>query len=325
VWADSARQKRPVVHNDYPHLAEKKGYPEGHFPVLRHLSVPVMEDGLVRIIIGVGNKEAPYDDLDVSQLELIANEVQKFVQRRRMVLQLEKAASKLESSNQELQQFAYVVSHDLQEPLRMVSSYLALLERRYKDQLDSDADEFIDFAVDGAKRMSGMIDGLLQYSRVETQGAPFVETDLEAAFAEARSNLNLAMQESGAELDQGPLPTVAADASQMARLFQNLLGNALKFRREEPPRLRVEANQQEEEWVISVSDNGIGIAADETKRIFGMFQRLHTREEYPGTGIGLAVCKRIVERHGGRIWVESTEGEGSTFFFTLPVLQQTPS
>ena len=229
--------------------------------------------------------------------------------------------ARLQSSNQELQQFAYVVSHDLQEPLRMVSSYLQLLERRYKGRLDEDADEFIAFSVDGAKRMSAMIQGLLQYSRVETQGAPFAEVDLQQVFAEAEANLQLAVSETKAELSRGALPTVAADAGQMERLFQNLIANALKFRGEAPPRLRVEARRDGGEWLFSVIDNGIGIPADQRERIFVMFQRLHTREEFEGMGIGLAVCKRIVERHGGRIWVESEVGEGATFHFTLPVLE----
>ena len=237
---------------------------------------------------------------------------------RERTAELEEASRKLEASNNELQQFAYVISHDLQEPLRMVSSYLKLLSRRYRNKLDQDADEFIGFAVDGARRMATMIDGLLQYSRVETQGEPFADTDLEQVLAEALANLRLAVEESAAEITHSPLPTVAADADQMERLLQNLIGNALKFRKDAPPKVRIEARRQEREWVVSVADNGIGISPEQTEHIFAMFQRLHTREEYPGLGIGLAVCKRIVERHGGRIWVESRAHEGATFYFTLP-------
>jgi light-regulated signal transduction histidine kinase (bacteriophytochrome) len=227
-------------------------------------------------------------------------------------------AERLENSNQELQQFAYVVSHDLQEPLRMVSSYLQLIERRYQDRLDQDGTEFIEFAVDGATRMSAMIEGLLQYSRVETQGSTFSEADLEVLLGATLENLQLAIDENEAEVEHGPLPRLSVDASQIMRLLQNLIGNALKFRSERPPRVRVEAEQKDGEWIFSVADNGIGIPADQGGRIFGMFQRLHTRDVYPGMGVGLAVCKRIVERHGGRIWVESEEGAGSTFYFTLP-------
>ena len=228
---------------------------------------------------------------------------------------------RLQRSNEELQAFAYTASHDLQEPLRMITSYLRLLSRRYRGRLDLDADEFIDFAVDGAKRMAAMIDGLLEYARVESRGHSFAVIDLEGVLAEVLASLSLAMKESGAEVSHGALPTVAADAVQMQRLFQNLIGNALKFRSDRPPRVRVEASRIEAEWEISVADNGIGIPSHQTERIFKLFQRLHTREVHPGTGIGLGVCKRIVERHGGRIRVESKEGEGSRFYFTLPALE----
>lgn len=236
----------------------------------------------------------------------------------REIVAREAMGEELQRSNDELQRFAYVVSHDLQEPLRMVSSYLQLLSRRYTGKLDQDADEFIAFGVDGANRMSSMIEGLLEYSRVNTEGASLSDTDLEQVLDEALANLGLALEESGVELRRGALPTLPADAGQMQRLFQNLIGNALKFRAEESPRVSIEALRDGERWRISVSDNGIGIPADHAERIFTMFQRLHTREEYAGMGIGLAVCKRIVERHGGRIWVESVEGEGSRFYFTLP-------
>lgn len=244
--------------------------------------------------------------------------VQDITTRHLAELALKKISARLKASNQDLQQFAYVISHDLQEPLRMVSSYLQLLERRYRGEMDQDADEFIHFAVDGAQRMSAMIDGLLQYSRVESQAQPFVETDLETALEGALANLQLAIEESGAEVIHGPLPKVDGDAGQMQRLFQNLIGNAVKFRGKQSPQVRVEAVRQENVWVISVADNGIGISPEQVERIFVIFQRLHTRDDYPGMGIGLAVCKKIVESHGGRIWVESKEGEGSLFFFTLP-------
>lgn len=244
--------------------------------------------------------------------------VQEITERRRAELALEEASSRLEASNRELRQFAYVVSHDLQEPLRMVSSYLQLLWRRYRGRLDNEADEFIGFAVDGATRMSAMIEGLLQYSRVETQGRPFAETDLERVVDGTLANLRLAVEESGASVERGPLPRLRADAEQLGRLFQNLIGNALKFRAEETPRVVIEAVRDGRWWRFSVSDNGIGVDPEQSERLFEMFQRLHTREEYPGMGVGLAVCRRIVERHGGRIWVEPGEGEGAVFRFTLP-------
>ncbi len=228
----------------------------------------------------------------------------------------------LRRSNAELEQFAYVASHDLQEPLRMVSSYTQLLARRYKDQLDDDADEFIDYAVDGAERMQRLINDLLVYSRLGTRGKEFAPTDCDEVLEGVRDNLQVAIEESGVDLASGELPTVMGDRSQLLRLLQNLVENAIKFSGVEPPEIRVQAELSEDEWVFSVEDNGIGIAPEYADRIFVIFQRLHDRVQYPGTGIGLAVCKKIVERHGGRIWIESEVGEGSTFYFTLPALRR---
>jgi PAS domain S-box-containing protein len=240
-------------------------------------------------------------------------------ERKRTEEKLKLTLADLERSNKELEQFAYVASHDLQEPLRMVSSYTQLLARRYQSQLDADANEFIAFAVDGANRMQRLINDLLAYSRVGTHGKGFELTDCTAVLDQALANLKAAIDKSGAVVTHDPLPTVMADNLQLVQLFQNLIGNAIKFHGEEPPRVHVSTEQKGNAWVFSVRDNGIGIEPRYTERIFILFQRLHTREEYPGTGIGLAICKKIAERHGGRIWVESQPGIGSTFYFTIPI------
>ncbi len=231
---------------------------------------------------------------------------------------LQQAMEELQRSNSELEQFAYVASHDLQEPLRMVASYCQLLQRRYAAKLDGDAHEFIGFAVEGAKRMQSLINDLLLYSRVGTKGKPFTPTSLEQVLADAVANLTVSIGEAKAEISHDPLPMVQGDRVQLLQLLQNLLGNALKFRRETPVRIHVGAQRHGGLWQISVTDNGIGIEPQYAERIFMIFQRLHTREQYPGTGIGLSVCKKIVERHGGRIWVEPAPTGGSVFQFTVP-------
>ncbi|QLG51003.1 PAS domain-containing protein [Natrinema halophilum] len=227
----------------------------------------------------------------------------------------------LEESNERLEQFAYAASHDLQEPLRMISSYLSLIESRYSDELDDDAEEFLEFAVDGADRMREMIDGLLEYSRVDTQGDPFEPIDLNEILDETRDNLQMKIEENDAEITAEQLPRVHADASQIQQVFQNLISNAIEYSGDEPPQIHIEAEQNRRKHLISVHDEGIGIDPDDQDRVFKVFQRLHSREEHSGTGIGLALCQRIVERHGGRIWVDSVPGEGTTFSFTLPPAQ----
>jgi len=231
---------------------------------------------------------------------------------------LKKTLEDLERSNKELEQFAYVASHDLQEPLRMVLSYTQLLERRYKDKLDTDANEFIAYAVDGAKRMQRLIQDLLVYSRVSSRGKSLTPTDCNAVLGQVCINLSVAIEENNAMVTHDELPIVMADETQLVQLFQNLINNAIKFHSEEPPRIHVSAEKNKKEWIFSVLDNGKGIDPQYHDRIFVIFQRLEGKGEYPGTGIGLAICKKIIERHGGRIWVESEPGKGSTFYFTLP-------
>ena len=244
--------------------------------------------------------------------------------RKRVEEALKEKTEELARSNKDLEQFAYVASHDLQEPLRMVTSYVQLLARRYQGKLDSDADEFIGFAVDGAVRMRKLINDLLTYSRVGTQGKDLSPTDSEAVLAQSVNDLKVAIEENGALVTHAPLPMVMADRPQLGQLFQNLIGNAIKFRGNEPPHVHISANRNGNGWTFFVRDNGIGIAADYSERIFIIFQRLHNRQEYAGTGIGLAICKKIVERHGGHIWVESDVGKGATFYFSLPAVRMEP-
>jgi len=242
---------------------------------------------------------------------------QNFRLQQEIAVRIETEAA-LQRSNIEFEQLAYVASHDMQEPLRKIASYLQLLSQRYHGRLDADADEFIGYAVDGAKRMQALINDLLAFSRVGTKARPFAATDCNAIVQTALGDLEFAIEECGARVEVADLPVVMGDATQLSQLFRNLLSNALKFRREVAPTVRVSAERSDGVWRFAVSDNGIGIAAEYFERIFVIFQRLHGRAKYPGTGIGLAICKKIVQRHGGQIEVRSIEGEGSTFVFTLP-------
>ena len=258
------------------------------------------------------------DDLNQSNEELQkARDVleQRVIER---TAELQSRTDQLARSNAELEQFAYVASHDLQEPLRMISSYVQLLQDRYRGKLDADADDFINYASDGALRMQRLINDLLQYSRVGTRGKAFEEIGLEPALEQALTNLQVAIGDSGANITHDALPAAYGDIGQLTQVFQNLIDNAIKFRGERRPRVHVSARVEATRVVCSVSDNGIGIPPEYRDRLFVLFQRLHTRKEYPGTGLGLAICKRIIERHGGRIWIESSQGNGSTFFFTVP-------
>jgi signal transduction histidine kinase len=231
----------------------------------------------------------------------------------------EAKSDELARSNAELQQFVHVASHDLKEPLRMITSYVQLLQQSCQGKLGPDADEYIHYAVDGAHRIQKLIEDLLSYTRLGAQSKSIQKVDLAEIFQGALSNLKLAVSESGAEVACDPLPVVDADPTHMALLFQNLIGNAVKFHGKDKPKVHVSVRRERDHWVLGVEDNGIGIDPQYFERIFVVFQRLHARHEYPGTGIGLALCKKIIEQHNGRIWVESEVGKGSTFYFTIPV------
>jgi PAS domain S-box-containing protein len=244
--------------------------------------------------------------------------VHDITERVQAEVELHRTLEELKSSNAELEQFAYVASHDLQEPLRGIAGLAQILQQRYQGQLDSQADEFIDLIVDGTQRMQTLINDLLAYSRIGRRGEAIRSTGAEAALKAVMQNLSVGIREYGATITNDSLPTVKADATQLIQLFQNLISNAVKFRAERPPRIHIGVSDAGDCWQFSIRDNGIGIEPQYFERIFQVFQRLHTRREYKGTGIGLAICKKIIERHGGRIWVESEIGHGTTFYFTLP-------
>ncbi len=236
---------------------------------------------------------------------------------------IEERTKDLTQANEELQQFAYVASHDLQEPLRTITSFTQLLEERYKERLDEDADEFIDYIVSSARRMTDLINGLLALARLRKAGQPTIPVAFEKLLEDAELSLHAAICENEADISHGPLPALVVDELQLSQVLQNLISNAIKYRRDDPPRIRIEAKRDVTSWIFSVSDNGQGFNQQFADKIFGLFQRLHGRQ-VEGTGMGLSIAKKIIERHGGRIWAESTEGVGSTFYFSLPMSLEVP-
>ena len=309
----------------------------------KDFGLPLVDGESTEIDIFRPGKDSGVGDMHVVEAEWLNEKahvitIRDITERKQAEEALKKTMADLERSNKELEQFAYVASHDLQEPLRMVASYVQLLAKRYQDKLDADANEFIGYAVDGANRMQEMINDLLSYSRIETRGKPFETVDCTAILNQALTNLKIAIEESSAVITHNPLPTMTGDESQLIQLFQNLIGNAVKFRGKETPHIHISCKSIEEwevqnrglkseirnlkskiekGWVFSVRDNGIGIDPQHKERVFNVFQRLHGRD-YSGTGIGLSICKRIIERYGGNIWVESEPEKGSTFYFAIP-------
>ncbi len=307
------------------------GFPPHHPPMRSFLGVSIRAHDRVfgRIYLTEKQGADEFSELDEEIVGALAAHAGKAIDQALLLLQVTMAENLLRElnnelirSNADLQQFAYVASHDLQEPLRMVASYTQLLAKRYKGKLDADADDFIGYAVDGATRMQRLINDLLAYSRVTSQGKAFEPVDCNLLLENVLNTLRLAIEENRAVVTHDALPMVTADTGQLQQLFQNLLSNAIKFHGSEPPTVHVSAEPRNSEWVFSVRDNGIGVDAQYADRIFVIFQRLHNAEEYPGTGIGLALCKKIVERHGGHIWVESQPGRGATFYFTIPIEQK---
>ena len=309
---------KTMYHNDFSKSEWMKFMPKGHVRLSNVLFAPMVVERKVVGLLGIANKPGGFNENDVriasgfSELASIA------LVNKRAEEELRQMTDELARSNADLKQFACAASHDLQEPLRVIAGFVKLIAKRYKGKLDTNADEFIEYTVDGVKRMQMLIKDLLEYSQVGTKEKSFKPVESSLVVGLAVGNLQAAIEECGAVVTYDELPTVMADFSQMSRLFQNLIGNAIKFRRDESPRVHISAERKGNEWVFSVRDNGIGIEPKHAERIFVIFQRLHGKEEYPGTGIGLAVCKKIVERHGGRIWVDSEHGKGATFYFTIP-------
>jgi PAS domain S-box-containing protein len=312
-----AERREPHLTNDVAHDPEV-GDPAwaARTGMVGFAGYPLVADGACIGVVAMFSHTAIPDDT-LNAIAAVADVIAQGIERKRAEHALEIRAGELARSNAELERFAYVASHDLQEPLRMVASYTQLLGRRYKGKLDGAADEFIGFAVDGANRMQALINDLLTFSRVGTRAGQLAHASLEKPFASAIANLKAAIDESAATVTHDPLPALAIDAHQMVQLFQNLIGNAIKFRSTAPPVIQVSAQPDGADWRFCVRDNGIGISSEFFDRLFVLFQRLHTRAEYPGNGIGLAICKKIVERHGGRIWVEAEPGAGTAMWFTL--------
>jgi PAS domain S-box-containing protein len=305
LWEIGAFTDRTASKIAYEELLEK-GY-------IRYEDLPLeTKDG--RLI----NVEFVCNSYKVNDQNIIQCNIRDISDRRRIEESLKEYSENLKRSNEDLERFAFVASHDLREPLRMVVSYSQLLENKYKGRLDADADEFIHYIVEGGTRMDALVNDLLEFSRVGSRRKPFERTDMNGVVEKTLLGLSVAIRESHAKIEVGHLPEAMVDRIQMMHLFQNLIENAIKFRGKVDPEIRIDAGMGDGMWIFSVRDNGIGIDPAFHDKIFDLFQRLHTREDYSGTGIGLAICKRIVERHGGRIWVESEEGKGSVFYFTIP-------
>jgi signal transduction histidine kinase len=279
---------------------------EHNFPIIGHKIMLLNACRIYRKDIG-------------TQMVLLA--IEDITERKRSEKELKKLSEELARSNADLKDFAYVASHDLKKPLQSIEGFVKLLARRYRGKLDDKADEFLEYIIDGAQRMQELIKDLLEYSQVGAKGKKLKSIDCSFVVGKAIGNLQTAIEESNAVVTYDELPTITANTSQMISLFQNLIDNAIKFRSEEAPRIHISAERKGKEWIFSIRDNGIGMDPNDSGRIFEMFQRLHGSTEYPGTGMGLAICKKIIERHGGRIWVESESGKGSTFYFTMPYMQ----
>ncbi len=319
IYGRVLKDGKGLIVNDPPSHPDRIGLPEGHPPLTAFLGVPLMRGEKLFGMIAVGNRDGGYRAEDQLALETLAPAFMATLGRKRAEEARRRTVEELQRSNRELEQFAYISSHDLQEPLRQVQAFVQLLRDRYSDKLDGKAAQYMQFVYDGAARMSDLVGGLLAYSRLGGHDAPRQPVPCQLAMDTALANLQASIAESRARITHDELPTVMAGSTLLTQLFQNLIGNAIKFHRDGvPPAVHVGCRREGAVWLFSVSDNGIGISREHHERVFMIFQRLHGRAKYPGTGIGLAICKKIVEQHGGRIWIESDPGTGSTFCFTMP-------
>lgn len=319
VTSEAVRSRRSMIIQGEP-TGLKERYPN----LLGFPSIALAPLIYRRQLFGVLNARSSrlnaYTESDAEILSRVASQITPAIANSLLYADIVRTQDDLARSNSDLEQFAYAASHDLQEPLRTITSYLGLVKDRYAGDLDATAQEFIEYAVDGSERLRTLINDLLEYSRVNVQEKPLGSVSCDDALNGAVRSLNQAIERNRAVIRTSPLPVVIGDESQLYRLFQNLISNALKFRGRESPEIRVWAELQEGEWIFAVQDNGIGIAPEYQEKVFGMFSRLHSRAQYEGTGIGLALCSKIAQRHGGRIWVESDVGEGATFRFNIPVV-----
>ena len=318
VTAEAVKARRALVVQGDPKELEER-YPNLiRFPSVA-LAPMIYRSQLFGVLNARSSQSNAYTDKDAETLSRVASQITPAVANSLLYADIVRTQNDLARSNSDLEQFAYAASHDLQEPLRTITAYLGLVQDRYAGDLDETAQEFIDYAVDGAERMRALINDLLEYSRVNVQERPLESVNCNEVIEAALNSLGQAIETSGAVVQRSPLPTVNGDETQLTRLFQNLVGNALKFTGDEDPLIRVWAELRGEDWEFAIQDNGIGIAPEYQRKIFAMFAKLHSRSQYEGTGLGLALCSKIAQRHGGRIWVESEVGQGATFRFTIPV------
>lgn len=316
-WGRTIKESKSQVINDPGSDPDRRGLPDGHPPINSFLGVPLKKGEKTIGMIALANKKGGYSHEDKTNIETLSVAFVEVLLRKKAELKIKENMKRLALSNKELEQFAYITSHDLREPLRMITSFLQLLQRRYEDQLDEEANEFIGFAVDGAKRLDNMTNDLLSYSRITSSKRHIQLVDFEEVLDEALQNLKIPIEGTNAVITHDHLPTILGDAKLKVQLFQNIIGNALKYRSQETPKIHISAIKKNNEYLFSIKDNGIGMSKDHLKKIFTIFQRLHTHDEYEGTGIGLAIAQKIVNQQGGKIWAESELGKGTTFYFTI--------